>query len=99
MIDRQHEECATAVVPGETESTVAAELRSKGLSVIAATLEGTVATHVCAVIQPGNEERWRLALETDIVGLVQRRHFHRELTFRLGPGAEKPDPKFHVRMI
>jgi hypothetical protein len=63
-------------IPGGTKAIAAAELRGRGLTVIAATLEGSVAQHVCGVIQPGRERSWTQTLDTDIVDLVKRRYFN-----------------------
>jgi hypothetical protein len=64
-------------MPFETKAVVAAELRDKGLNSIAASLEGTVNSKVCGVIQAAGIGNWRQTLDTDIVELVKRRYFVR----------------------
>jgi hypothetical protein len=72
----------------ETKAEVTAgELRGKGLNVIAATLEGVLATHVCGVVAPGREDAWARALETDVVELFKRRYLQREQALFLGQPA------------
>ena len=65
-------------IPGGTKAITAAELRGRGLTVIAATLEGAFTQHVCGVIQPGHERNWTPTLDTDIVDLVKRRYLNRQ---------------------
>jgi hypothetical protein len=64
-------------MPFETKAVVAAELRGKGLNVIAACLEGAVNNQVCGVVQMGRTNNWKQALDTDVVELVKRRYFGR----------------------
>jgi hypothetical protein len=64
-------------MPFETKAVVAAELRDKGLNSIAASLEGTVNSKVCGVMQPGGIGNWKQTMDTDIVELVKRRYFTR----------------------
>jgi hypothetical protein len=65
-------------IPGGTKAVAAAELRGRGLTVIAATLEGAVTHYICGVIQPGRERGWMETLDTDIVDLVKRRYLNRQ---------------------
>ena len=60
-----------------TKAGAAAELRGRGLTVIAASLEG-IATHheVYGVAAPVLERGWTQTLDTDIVELVKRRYFN-----------------------
>jgi hypothetical protein len=77
--------------PGGTKAVAVAELRGRGLTVIAATLEGVVSHHVCGVVQPGNEHSWMQTLDTDIVDLVKRRYFNHQQAMGRGPAAGDPD--------
>ena len=65
-----------APTPGGNRAVAAAELRGRGLTVIAATLEGVITQHVCGVVQPGNDHEWTQTLDSDIVDLVKRRHLN-----------------------
>jgi hypothetical protein len=65
-----------AQTPGGTKAGAAAELRGRGLTVIAASLEGAPTSHVCGVVQPGRERGWMQTLDTDIVELIKRRYFN-----------------------
>jgi hypothetical protein len=65
-----------ARTPGGTKAVAVAELRGRGLTVIAATLEGVIPHHVCGVVQPGNERSWMQTLDTDIVDLIKRRYLN-----------------------
>jgi len=76
-----------APTPGGTKAGAAAELRGRGLTVIAATLEGVICHHDCGVVRPGKESSWMQTLDTDVVDLVKRRYFHRQQALGLGPAA------------
>jgi hypothetical protein len=78
----------SAAMAGETKAVVAAELRHKGLTIIAATLEGAANNQVCAVVGPGQESTWRQTLDADIVDLIKRRRLSRDQGLRRGPTAD-----------
>jgi hypothetical protein len=65
-----------APTPGRTKAVAAAELRGRGLTVIAASLEGVITHHVCGVIKPGHEHICMQTVDTDIVDLVKRRYLN-----------------------
>lgn len=65
-----------APMPGVTKATAAAELRGRGLNVIAATLEGAPGLQVCGVVLPGQEGGWVPTLDADIVELVKYRYLN-----------------------
>lgn len=63
-------------LPGGTKATAAAELRGRGLNVIAATLEGAPGPHVCGVVLPDQESNWVPMMDADIVELVKHRYLN-----------------------
>jgi hypothetical protein len=81
----------SAPAPSRTKAITVAELRGRGLTVIAATLEGVVSHDVCGVVQPGNERSWMQTLDTDIVDLVKRRYLDRQQALGRRPAAGDPD--------
>jgi hypothetical protein len=80
-----------APTPGGTKAVAAAELRGRGLTVIAATLEGVMSHHVSGVVQPGSERTWMQTLDTDVVDLAKRRYFNCGQAVGRGPAAGDPD--------
>jgi hypothetical protein len=50
--------CLSGRTPGGTKAVTVAELRGRGLTVIAATLEGIIPHHVCGVAHPGVKRRY-----------------------------------------
>ena len=77
-------------ISGGIKALAAAELRGRGLTVIAATLEGAVTHHLCGVIQPGREPSWTQTLDTDIVDLVKRRYLNRQQALAVGLAVDEP---------
>ena len=66
-----------ARTPAVTKAGAAAELRGRGLTVIAASLEGIAIHHeVYGVAGPARERGRTQTSDTDIVGLVKRRYFN-----------------------
>ena len=62
--------------PGGTKAGAAAELRGRGLTDIAASLEGVGIYQACGVAAPARERGWIQTLDTDIMELVTRRYFN-----------------------